>query len=80
MNQGSSNKVAFALAFAICMSFVCNCSAIDSVIVDFQNDPNYPNMINIYNLEYKLISNQIIDVSADVEIKEKLAFGTKVIL
>lgn len=62
----------------IIVTMLASCSA-KEVFFELSNDPNYPQMISVSNVHYKLTMNKFIDVNATVIIYEEINDGTNVI-
>lgn len=62
------------LFFVITLS---NCLA-KQIHFELSNDPAYPQLISVSNVNYKFVQNKYIDVSATVTIYEEINDGTNV--
>lgn len=63
--------------FALFVLFLLNCSA-KEVHFELSNDPNYPQLVAISNMNYHMMMNKYIDFSATVTIYEEINDGTNV--
>lgn len=56
---------------------LANCHA-KQIYFELSNDPQYPQLISISNVQYSLTEQRSIDVSATVTIHEEIDEGTNV--
>lgn len=54
------------------------CNAVENVQLLFEQDPSYPNTMNILALQYELISDKVVVITVQFQIHEELTQGTKV--
>lgn len=71
------SKISFVIA-GILFIHLNKCNGIENVQLEFAHDPAYPNTMTVLALQYELISDKVIQVSAQFHINEELTQGTKV--
>lgn len=54
------------------------CDAFEHIDIEVTNDENYPQLISVSNLRYRVVNGNAVEVSCDVDIQEKISYGTKV--
>lgn len=74
------NNYAALTVLSTIILIICSnkCRAVEHVQLEIAQDPAYPNAMSILALEYSLISDKVVQVSAQFQINEEIPPGTKV--
>lgn len=69
------NCIVLFVVVVVTLAMTCQAK---QVYFELANDPDYPQLVNVSNVHYKLAKNKYIEVSATVIIHEEIAEGTNV--
>lgn len=76
--QQAFSKVFSSLVLLAIVDQVSHCSAARNVQFQLANDPNFPQLITVSNIQYNLVWGRYLDVSFTLAIYEDIDEGTSV--
>lgn len=73
------NRFGYIFTVLLASTFLINSgSQAKQAFFEFENDPHYPQLVSVSNVQYQFLANKYIEFSGIVTVYEELSDGTNV--